>query len=410
MQGGIVDSTLWIVARWEYMRYFKWKSELISIGLIVLLGMLGYGGSGLISFFRGDEVIDIHVINPAGLTMASNGSSRVHWLPANEANLDDLMRKVGHQEIDGLLKIFSEWKAHLTVFEVESWQSELTEQLNAAALEKRLASHELTVSDFRELTLPVELQVEYHELGNPPRTNSERIMAFAILALMVVGVVGGFGLLFMSITSEKQQRITEQVTSAISTQTWMDGKILGITAMSLQGILVSGVTVALGMKVYARWSGNPSLLAGIEASITPLWLVAVFAILGLVFWNCFVAAIAAMVEDPNTTTKTPMMLLPIIPLGIGFAGVSDPNNFAMQGFSIFPLTSMGVMPVRLIMGNVGSWQIVLALILLVLSTYWIRTLTGRIFRLSMLMYGKEPKWSEIVHWMRESKPGSSITG
>jgi ABC-2 type transport system permease protein len=127
-----------------------------------------------------------------------------------------------------------------------------------------------------------------------------------------------------------------------------------------------------------------------------------FGIGGLMFWSCFLAAIAATVSDPNTSTRTPLMLLPSIPMVIGFAGLSQPDSLGMQILSWIPVTSMGVMPMRLALGDVAWWEIALSLVLLGLGIAWLRRAASRIFEVSMLIYGKEPGFAEMRRWLKET--------
>jgi hypothetical protein len=42
---------------------------------------------------------------------------------------------------------------------------------------------------------------------------------------------------------------------------------------------------------------------------------------------------------------------------------------------------------------------VLSIVLLAAGVFALRIAAGRVFRLAMLMYGKEPSWSEVRHWI-----------
>ena len=42
-----------------------------------------------------------------------------------------------------------------------------------------------------------------------------------------------------------------------------------------------------------------------------------------------------------------------------------------------------------------------AVVLLLLTIWLFRRGAGKVFALAMLMYGKEPKWGEVIRWARE---------
>jgi ABC-2 type transport system permease protein len=69
--------------------------------------------------------------------------------------------------------------------------------------------------------------------------------------------------------------------------------------------------------------------------------------------------------------------------------------------SIFPLTSPIVMMVRIPFG-VPLWQELLSLALLYATAIFIVWMSGRIYRVGILMYGKKPTVKEILKWIRYS--------
>ena len=54
---------------------------------------------------------------------------------------------------------------------------------------------------------------------------------------MLTGILLGNSYLFIAITGEKAQRITEQIITAITPQSWIDGKILGLAVLALVHLL-----------------------------------------------------------------------------------------------------------------------------------------------------------------------------
>lgn len=397
-----MPSPLLTVARWEFFRYFKWKSDVITLGLILILSALSFSGKELISQFSNSNPIEIAVIDHFGLTFPPADSNQFIWTRAEEQDRARLMKNLTDKKIGGILTINKTSEATITVFENALWQNEFQSILNQLLLNKRLEGADISPSDFYQLNKPVILDVQIHEQGNSPSSKSEKLFVIIVLVLMLIGVFMSFSYIFVSVTSEKQMRVTEQVISAIPPQTWIDGKLLGLTAISLKSVTTTAITTILGIIVFSKLTNSPSFFEGFEGSLITFSLIGSFALAGLLFWNCFLMAIAAMIEDPNTSTKTPVMLLPVLAVSIAFFAISEPNNIVVQILSFLPITSMAVMPVRLVMGTVAMWQILVSLSLLVLAVIWTRKFASKIFRLSMLMYGKEPQWKEVWKWIRQS--------
>ena len=106
-------------------------------------------------------------------------------------------------------------------------------------------------------------------------------------------------------------------------------------------------------------------------------------------------------NDPNTSARSTFILLPVLPMGMAFAGVGQPNVLWMKVLGLLPFSAPTVLPVRMIMGEVGWWEFPLSIALLVGSVWLFRRAAAKVFRVSMLLYGKEPSWGEVIRWARE---------
>lgn len=394
-----MDNRVWIVAAWEFRRYFKWKGELVSLLIIVLLALASFGGSGLVERLLSDDPAQLAVIGaqPGSLAVDPNGMLLFSY--HSQAEEAELMQRMVDEELDGILYL-QEAEPRVVVLEEADWLEALQQYFDQKEQQERLAKLGLDPSDLAMILAPADVRVGYHPEGRPPSSQGERVFVFVVLGLMTIGILNSFGLFFISITSEKQQRITEQVISAVSAQSWIDGKLLGISAMSIKSMLTAGLTAFFGLLLYSQLSDKPWMLAGFSGRPITLFNIVLFGLAGLMFWNCFLAAVAATVNDPNTSTRTPIMFLPMLPVVIGFAGLSQPDSLGMQILSWFPLTSMGVMPMRLGLGQVAWWEILLSLALLILAIAWLRKVASTIFETSMMIYGKEPTWGEMMRWLR----------
>jgi len=124
---------------------------------------------------------------------------------------------------------------------------------------------------------------------------------------------------------------------------------------------------------------------------------------GFFFWNTFLAAIASTINDPNSSSRTSLLFLPLMPSVIGaLIAFKQPTSLLSLIVTFLPITSPVVLPVRLVLSEVALWEAALALVLLIASTWFMRIAAGKIFRVGMLMYGKEPGLKEIMHWLKSA--------
>ena len=405
-----MDKRVLVIAAWEFKRFFKWKSEIITYLLMILIGGSVYGARDLITSLMSSDPARVVVIAAEMdaefvQQIVTRLNDRLVFDTQSLEAAERLRLSLAEDELDGILLIDGQG-FRLEVLAEEEWIGVLRAHLGEVLRERRLAERQLSVGDLQRLLAPAELDVRFHPEGSGESEGGEKWLAVIVLALVFVGVMTGFGLFFVSITSEKQQRVTEQVVSAASSQLWMDGKLLGITAMSAKTMLTTGLMAYLGVlaagefftEISFSFSGSP---------VAMLWIV-LYGVGGVLFWNCFLAAIAATVSDPTTSTLTPIMFLPILPVVIGAMGLDQPDSFGMQLLSWFPLTSTGVMPMRLAIGDVSGWETVVSFALLLAATAFLRYIASRVFEMSMLIYGKEPSWREMYYWFRQSQEHTKV--
>jgi ABC-2 type transport system permease protein len=387
------------VAAWEFGRFFKLRDQFISLLIGLGIGFGFYGVKKLIDREAAGSV-RVVVLNREALPLEPKPGGRVALLDAAGRTEDDLRDAVGRREIDALLIVRDRDRADLLVRKEPVWRPELSEALTAARRRAALEASQLSPAQLASILAPVELTVTVHESGTRLPSQAEKITAGVLIALMLTAIFLGFSYLFTGITGEKQLRVTEQVVSAISPQTWIDGKLLGITATASLSAVVLGLTVATVMLV-PRVLGGGSLTIPTLAPGTVL-LFLVLAVLGIFFWNCFFGAIAATINDPHTSSRSTVMMFPLLPVGLAFITLGKPDALAVRVLGILPGTSSAVLPARLLLTDVASWEIILALGLLAGAIAFLRRLAGRIFAVAMLIYGKEPTWKEVLRWAREA--------
>ena len=81
---------------------------------------------------------------------------------------------------------------------------------------------------------------------------------------------------------------------------------------------------------------------------------------------------------------------------------SSPNESLAIALSIFPLTSPIAMIMRLSITDVPIYELMISILVLVVSAYFILEISTRIFKASLLMYGKKPTIKELIKYVRQN--------
>ena len=389
------------IARWEFLRWFKWKDQILTLIISCGIGVLVWGGRALLERQSRDPVT-IRVINHDLLPVAlpEGGGFLLQAAPADSEAA--LRQAVTQRAVEGLLILRSADEAELVVSRLPRWRDELQDQLTRTRVQSKVRALGLPNEQVADAFQSFSLRLVFDAGADRPAGLAEKITAGVIIGLMLLGLLVSFAYQFITITGEKQLRVTEQIISAVSPQQWIDGKILGLSAFAS----VSTLTYVVSILIFVGLSGSFGEALEIPAEVASPGIMAALIFLGLsgyLLWNTFFAAIAATINDPNTSAKGSMILVPmIVTIGSAAFAVKDPDSAISQALSMFPLTSPAALACRLVLTDVPGWQIVTAFLLMLGGIWLLRRAAGKIFHLGVLMYGKEPGLREMIRWLRET--------
>lgn len=390
----------WQVARWEFMRFFKPRQLVLGMVFTLVGGAFGWGVTRLA---KNDRPIPVAVAGAGHLDLAAPEGSRLRLSAHAAEEMPALRAAVARGELAGAVLWRGENAPLLVAGERPKWRGELEQALSAVAVPDRFARAGVPPGRLPALLAPVALEVEYASEDARPRPRGETLVLGGAILLMVLSILSGMGYVFASITGEKQNRVTEQVVAAIPPQRWMDGKILGISALSLVNVLGTGVSFLLiGAFAVIFFDLPVPPLPRTLGSPLVLGTIALMTLLGFAFWFSFLAMVAATIDDPNTSARGGLLMLPIVASAAAFVAFADADGTAARLLSILPPTSATVLPARMLLGTVQAWEALLAALLLAAAAWGLRRAAGKVFHLGMLMYGKEPSWREIRRWIREA--------
>ncbi len=96
------------------------------------------------------------------------------------------------------------------------------------------------------------------------------------------------------------------------------------------------------------------------------------------------------------------MLLIMIPFFIALGVERNAQTPFFIIASLFPFSSLIVMPARMLMVELPVWQVLLSIVINIVVLLGIFKLAGKIYRVGILITGKKPKWSEVARWLRLS--------
>ena len=262
-----------------------------------------------------------------------------------------------------------------------------------------------------------------------------------------IGLIGGMIIYFFifmyasqvmkGVIEEKTNRIIEVLVSSVKPFQFLLGKIIGVAAVGLVQFLiwvVFGLVLILVMQTFflpgidleaLRNTGNLAgglpdiagtgnlsaekmqIIQKVAMTIDPIFIIKFLAsflfyfIGGYLLYASLFAAIGAAVDNETDSQQflTPLSIILVIGLYIGFAAMKSPESPMVFWSSLIPFTSPIVMLVRIPFG-VPTWEILTSMALLIVSFIFFTWLSGKIYRIGILMYGKKVTWKELYKWLK----------
>lgn len=259
----------------------------------------------------------------------------------------------------------------------------------------------------------------------------------------IIGIAAGFVIylfIFMyaaqvmkGVIEEKTNRIIEVLVSSVKPFQFLLGKIIGVASVGLVQFLiwiaVCFVAILMLQAVFLpsidiealRTSTNLTAMAqtgdlsaeqlkiiqNVVKTIEPgfvfsfLGAFLFYFIGGYLLYAALFAAIGAAVDNETDSQQfmTPLSIVLVAALYIGFAAMKSPESPLVFWSSMIPFTSPIVMLVRIPFG-VPAWEIATSMALLVAGFIFFTWLSGKIYRVGILMYGKKVTWKELYKWLK----------
>ncbi len=229
-------------------------------------------------------------------------------------------------------------------------------------------------------------------------------MAFVYLLWISVLIMASH--LMTSTVEEKTSRIIEVLLSSVSPFEFMMGKLVGLAGAGLTMISAWVLATVLTLSVF----NNPTVsqigsgLASAFAGATILWFFAFF-VLGFLFFASIYVGIGSVcntIREAQSLTQ-PLMFILMIPIFLMFYVTQNPDHIVAIIASFvppfIPFIIMNRIPAN---PPAPTWQVVLAALILALSTYASIRASAKVFRIGILMYGKPPTLREMLRWARRS--------
>jgi ABC-2 type transport system permease protein len=215
--------------------------------------------------------------------------------------------------------------------------------------------------------------------------DEDRVLAFFGVIFLFISIVTYGQWILIGVIEEKSSRVVEVVLGAVRPHRLLAGKVLGIGALGLaQLILVGAVAFVL---IQQASSFDIPDAAGITAVSLVVWF-----LLGFAFYATAYAATGSLVSRQEEAQNAAFPLTMVLMAAYFIASFSfTGDNPVLRVASLLPPTAPMTMPLRMAAGDAAGWEVALSLTLMVLTTYLLVRLAGRIYAGGLLRSGPRIK-------------------
>lgn len=405
------------VAKWEIKRNLKNKSFLIGMFLtpLIILVFMFIGGLMADSDDDSDAFTKVYINDTLGLYDRIEAAADEHefnWsiMPTDltEADMEEEL-----EESEETAYIFLNEQAlasnEIPVYTSDDLSVSFMNQVQLLETPiKFWQAESLGLSD-EELAIvstPLNFSETTSEDLETSMAGGDEQSLDKLLNRVIPGIFGGILLLsivftgmyiFQSASLEKKDKIAEIILSSITPGELMQGKIIGYFIL---GIIQSAVLLVFAIPL-AIWKLDFPVFEYLLVPQTLLFILIAF--LGYLLFASIFVGMGATMEDMGSASNFQgvVMMLPFLPFMFIGPVLSNPGSLIAKIGTYIPFTTPGVLIMRLTMLEDWPWiEIIIALAVLILSIFLFMKLAGKIFKVGILMYGKNATPKEIWRWLR----------
>jgi ABC-2 type transport system permease protein len=417
-------SKLRLIVATEYLLRVRTRSFLLSTILAPLFMLALLLGPALLMDRAGESDRRVMVVDQSGQDLfgalqqeigdpQAGGEGRTRLVRyRGDASLEEIRADVARQveagEFDGLLVLPSDFAGtgQASFYGGDAsgalWTEGLERALGRVLIRSRLESLGLGAESLDQVVAQARLKTEHIRGEKADEAGLEvRLIVSFILVFLLYMMILGYGIQAMNgIIEDKASRVVEVMLSTVRPTTLMAGKILSSALVGLTQFAVWGV-VAVG--VMGRGLVETPLPLDLSFLSWDLWLsFTCFFLLGFLLFSSIYAAVGALctsVQDAQQF-QTPITLLVVVPIVLAQVVARDPDSALSFWLSLVPFFTPILMFTRVSMGSPAAWEVVLSLVVLAGTVVLMARLSGKLFRLAILSFGKAPGWRQVWGMLR----------
>lgn len=256
------------------------------------------------------------------------------------------------------------------------------------------------MADIMNPSVSINLQI----VGKSQENNFLYTYAYVIVMYMIIILYGS--IVATNVASEKSSRAMELLITSADTNAFISAKVVAAALAATFQLFLMLASSIIAYKLNESYYVNNFMVQSLFEIPLDLALYAIlYFVLGFIMFASMFASLGSMVSKVEEVNQVsgPFTLIFVIGYLVVMAGIASGNvdSVLMKFVSIFPLTSPIAMFARLSMGNVSTMELILSILILFISSLLMLKLDAKLYRMGVLMYGKSPKFINIIKALRQ---------
>ena len=303
-------------------------------------------------------------------------------------DMETITSRIEKQEADAAFVVKSEKEYDYYVFNKGMYDQDKSLFETALGMSLRKAYCEANGLDFTQLESKVYPSFTANEqvLGKDTTSNYWYCYILVILVFMLIVFYGQ--MIAVAVTNEKSNRSIEVLVTTTTPNSLLFGKVIAgaIASLCQVGIILGAVLLSYQAN-RSLWGGMLDMVFNIPAEV--LISFAFFGLGGYLFYAFLYGAMGALVSKTEDISKSSggLMMVVMIVYFIALLQLTNVDGIAMKVLSFLPISSYSAMFVRIAMGTVNTWEIIVSFVILVASIFGAGILGAKIYRMGTLRYG-----------------------
>jgi ABC-2 type transport system permease protein len=368
-----------LVAMREILERGRSRSYLLSLAFTLGLVLLGFVLPQLLIADRSTKLGLVEPV-PAGLHAAVETQAELYSLKLDVSTLPDRAAAeaaVTNKTVDAALAVPADLSGPGELIVLEDAGSALQGVTAGAVISLRAAGAAALLAPPSVAILQPPTQEDITAL----------LFANAGIIVMFIGIFTYGTWVLTGVVEEKQSRVVEVVLSTVRPRDLLMGKVLGIGTLALgQLVILVGVGIAAA-QLSGRLTLPPTTLGAVVQLLA--WF-----LLGFAFYATamgFLGSLASRPEEaqnaalPVTMTATACYLVSILVV------TSEPGGLVARVMTFLPPAAPMVVPLRVALGAIEPWEILLSIALMLASIWVLFTVGARVYAGAVLQVGSRMK-------------------